>query len=97
MSKKSFFQKFKAQLQALYPMVCHYCGEPVFEEKSMTHEQFQDPYYRKRVATADHVVPRCRGGAPNDVNNMVIACLPCNSKQNATRMHAEAEARKVRQ
>lgn len=30
------------------------------------------------VATADHVIPACRGGS-NQLGNLVLACKPCNT------------------
>ena len=50
---------------------CRWCGR-------LTH----DPVIVGRTApdaqTADHVVPRSRGGAKRDLSNLVIACYRCN-------------------
>jgi 5-methylcytosine-specific restriction endonuclease McrA len=33
------------------------------------------------LATLDHVVPISKGGGITDLNNVVIACWPCNNKK----------------
>ncbi len=53
---------------------CHYCGQDNLEkvtEGVPSHMQ----------ATLDHVVARANGGAEFDVNNLVVACRPCNAKK----------------
>jgi 5-methylcytosine-specific restriction endonuclease McrA len=32
-------------------------------------------------ATLDHVRPRSKGGAEFDINNLAVACRPCNAKK----------------
>lgn len=35
-------------------------------------------------ATFDHVIPRSRGGAVNDPDNVVMACYGCNQQRGST-------------
>lgn len=52
---------------------CVYCGlGPLVIETDN-----RDPF----CATLDHVVPRAKGGAKFDLNNLVVACSPCNGKK----------------
>lgn len=44
---------------------CHYCGKP---------------FCRKRIKSIDHVLPRAKGGK-HELQNLVVACLPCNSSK----------------
>lgn len=37
-------------------------------------------YCRGRATTADHIVPRSRGG-PNTMDNLRAACRPCNLRR----------------
>ncbi len=45
---------------------CHYCGADV----------------PAKDATADHVLPRCRGGKTS-LTNLVLACFDCNNRKGA--------------
>lgn len=31
--------------------------------------------------TIDHIQPRSKGGSVRDINNMVLACMPCNKSK----------------
>lgn len=53
---------------------CHYCHAGPLRVYHWS-ENAASAY---DVATADHVVPRSRGGA-DDASNMVVACRPCNA------------------
>lgn len=52
---------------------CHYCGlGPLVIESDNRHPC---------CATLDHVIPRAKGGAEFDLNNLVVACSPCNGRK----------------
>ena len=53
---------------------CHYCGK---EDLHKVTEGVPRPLQ----ATLDHVQPLARGGAKYDVDNLVVACQPCNQKK----------------
>lgn len=53
---------------------CHYCGQKNLHKIT----EGAEPKYQ---ATLDHVMPRARGGAEYDENNLVVACRPCNEKK----------------
>lgn len=55
-------------------LTCAYCGQPNLQKET----QGVRP---KLQATLDHVVPRAKGGAEYDVNNLVVACRPCNARK----------------
>ncbi len=62
--------------------VCYYCG---LDEDELTYiwEPSGVPNRNARL-TVDHVLPISRGGT-NDLDNLVLACQPCNvSKGNST-------------
>ena len=50
---------------------CHYC-----KKRSSRFVKLAHP----RRATLDHLVPRSQGGF-NTIENMVIACRPCNDRK----------------
>lgn len=69
-------EKWKAQRGSLS---CHYCGKgPLIIEADNRH-----PF----VATLDHVIPRSRGGAEMDENNLVVACFACNQRKRDKLVH----------
>lgn len=52
---------------------CHYCNkQPLLIDADNKHPM---------VATLDHVIPRSKGGAEFDLNNLVVACHYCNQKK----------------
>lgn len=53
---------------------CVYCGQDHLEKVT----DGVEPRYQ---ATLDHVMPRARGGAEFDEDNLVVACRPCNEKK----------------
>ena len=55
--------------------LCAYCGCDLADPLSAN--PLGLPY-----ATEDHVIPRSRGGS-DDLGNIVLACLPCNSRKGA--------------
>lgn len=54
-------------------LVCAYCGK--------TGLQIEADNKDSLCATLDHVIPRSKGGAVMDLNNLVVACSPCNGKK----------------
>ncbi len=52
-------------------------GEMKRQEALRLREQLQD-----RVATIDHLIPTCRGGAKYDMGNMAVCCFRCNVNKN---------------
>ncbi len=52
---------------------CHYCG--------LSPLKIDADCKDGHLATLDHVHPRSRGGANFDLNNLVVACSPCNNKK----------------
>ena len=53
---------------------CEYCGADNLHKVT-------EGVARNMRATLDHVIPRSRGGAEYDVDNLVVACEPCNAKK----------------
>jgi hypothetical protein len=57
--------------------LCHWCHEPmIFKTQANASAVWNHP----RVCTADHVLWRCRGGRTTE-DNIVAACLECNTKR----------------
>jgi 5-methylcytosine-specific restriction endonuclease McrA len=63
-----FTKKQEKELLSLQDNQCYYCGESF------------DPKNDKLVAHADHYVS-IRNGGTNDIQNIVMACVTCNSKK----------------
>lgn len=60
-------------------LICHYCGRKPLEIMSWEESSRMSHYARlaSNQATADHVVPRSKGGDDSD-SNLVVACFKCN-------------------
>ena len=57
---------------------CHYCGKTdLVMDVPMDASKGQ----LSHLATIDHVVPRSKGGAEKDRQNLVVACFPCNQRK----------------
>ncbi|MDE1160798.1 MAG: HNH endonuclease [Acidobacteriaceae bacterium] len=70
---------------------CRFCGVPVIraEIRNLMHKQYpqalpwgrtnqsQHAAFQAMWAQFDHVLPHARGGS-NDLENVVVACAPCN-------------------
>lgn len=54
---------------------CHYCGCAIHREPSKVNS-----IKKPKQATVDHMKPLGKGGADN-VQNMVLACRPCNDEK----------------
>jgi len=69
-------------LSALDPIACcFYCGCEIYEGKDIYNAI--DSYHPTEVAqmaVEDHVHPRSRGGS-DEPENMVLACMICNSQK----------------
>lgn len=55
-------------------LTCHYCGRDGLAKVT-------EGVVRHYRATLDHVIPRAKGGAEYDINNLVVACEPCNQEK----------------
>jgi len=67
------FETLERWQQERGSLSCHYCGRgPLAIDVGNG-----DPL----VATLDHVIPRSKGGAEFDLNNLVVACFPCNQRK----------------
>lgn len=96
MAKTTYWQRYGKQLAERDGMKCHYCGTWVEphndlaarfwkrrgEFLTMTSEEGR--YVLEHTATVDHLVPKSAGGS-NDLDNLVIACHPCNTGRGAGR------------
>lgn len=49
------------------------------------------------ASTADHLIPRSKGGAVWDMANLAAACLPCNTSRGARPRPARVAPRASRQ
>ena len=60
-------------------LICNYCGRKPLEIMSWEESSRMSHYARlaSNQATADHVVPRSKGGDDSD-SNLVVACFKCN-------------------
>lgn len=65
----TFRVEFLSQFETLE---CHYCGRKNL--LIVTDD-------RERLATVDHVVPKSKGGAEYDPENLVVACVSCNNNK----------------
>lgn len=54
--------RFRHWLSWKYGPDCAYCGR----------------YYPPSAMTIDHIQPVSKGGAMRDIQNMALACIPCN-------------------
>jgi len=61
--------KQKKQVEDHGRMFCEYCDKTVYERNSI-HRQHDD-------ATADHIIPRAKGGK-DTYDNIAVCCWECN-------------------
>ena len=54
---------------------CHYCNHEIHPDPVSV-----DSLWKPRQATVDHKTPLSRGGI-DSVNNLVLACKPCNEEK----------------
>lgn len=86
----------KQKLHEIYGYHCCFCGTPVIRtqvrNRLLSHYSNAIPWEGKKeivkhaaiytmIAQYDHAVPHSRGGG-NDLNNIVLTCLPCNYGRN---------------
>lgn len=66
-------------------LTCHYCGRKPLEIMSWEESSRMSHYARlaSNQATADHVVPRSKGGDDSD-SNLVVACFKCNYEKGSS-------------
>ena len=55
---------------------CKYCGL-----KNLIPNHKTKGVQKKYFATIDHVIPLSKGGKKYDSENLVVACMPCNTKK----------------
>jgi 5-methylcytosine-specific restriction endonuclease McrA len=69
----AFNTRFLRKQQELHgALTCVYCGK--------TNLVIDSPI-KNILATADHVIPKSKGGHPFDERNLVVACSPCNGRK----------------
>lgn len=75
-------------LKSFETLTCHYCGKENLVIELECQQRCSSCSKRKRrceelktLATLDHVVPRAKGGAEYDPDNLVVACFPCNQEK----------------
>ncbi len=61
--------KLRRQMAEAQNWRCCYCGCEMVDTQS----------YHPRYATREHIVPRSKGGAEFDPDNLVVACRSCNT------------------
>src|SRR3546814_9416504 len=67
---------------------CHYCGDPMWTTDSAKFAkiyQVSNKQARGRQATAEHLIPRSKGGSDRRVN-IVAACIFSNSNRNREKL-----------
>ena len=79
---------------------CYYCKQPMWRTDPRAFAERHGltlPQAKLLQVTAEHLVPRCEGGADSDAN-VAAACRFCNLKrhQAKTALSPAAYARKVR-
>ena len=74
-SKDTKMNRHRRELLYAKSNRCYWCGCYLTLEST---EQTRDPKASVRFATLDHVIPLSVGGLDN-MNNIVLACEPCNS------------------
>jgi 5-methylcytosine-specific restriction endonuclease McrA len=55
-------------------LTCQYCGQDSLHKVT-------EGVTPRLQATLDHVMPRARGGAEFDEDNLCVACRPCNERK----------------
>ena len=78
-SQLRFNTKFLKAEKEKGTLTCHYCGKPNLKIVSAAIKKTKT--ILKTMATADHVIPVSKGGAPKDISNLVVACHACNFKK----------------
>lgn len=96
MGKRSFWKRYGKRLAERDGMTCHWCGTWVEDQGTLNRQHWYktehgysmsseaNAHILRHTATVDHITPKSRGGT-NDLNNLVIACHPCNTGRGAAR------------
>lgn len=69
------FLKFKLIEKGV--LTCVYCQKT----NLFINEDFNRDPPKEFLATADHVIPKVKGGAPMSYSNLVVACWTCNKNK----------------
>ena len=95
----TYWRRFGKKLAERDGMTCHYCGTVVVTRFIWRDDQMirngkgngmepltpeQKRWLNEHTATVDHVIPRSHDGT-DDLDNLVIACWPCNTGRGAAR------------
>lgn len=97
MAKRTFWKRYGKRLAERDGMTCHWCGTWVEDQKTLSRPYWRESkhggytipgevwgFVLCHTATVDHIIPKSRGGT-NDLDNLVIACYPCNTGRGAAR------------
>ena len=67
----------KSKLKEKGTLTCVYCQKT----NLFINEDFNRDPPKEFLATADHVIPKVKGGAPMSYSNLVVACWTCNKNK----------------
>lgn len=73
------WEEARKRALATYEHKCAICGQDLDKNA---------PPFTKFSIEIDHIIPKSRGGSPYALENLRIACSPCNRKKN-NRLDAE--------
>ncbi len=74
MFNKAFLEK---KLKEKGFLQCAFCGK----KDLIVYDMFDPNKSKSNMATADHFLPKDKGGDAFNEANLVVACEPCNSKK----------------
>ncbi|MCA1371286.1 HNH endonuclease [Bradyrhizobium sp. BRP14] len=89
---KSTIQKLRRKAAKSQAGQCYYCQQPMWEtDPKIFSERFRVPGRAVFLfqCTAEHLVARCDGGRDTE-DNVVAACLHCNTKRHRTKRPKDA-------
>lgn len=73
--ERAEWNTFRLRVLRASTMTCEYCGKTGLTEELMPDQGFS------RLATLDHCHPVSKGGAVYDLDNLKVACFPCNKSK----------------
>jgi 5-methylcytosine-specific restriction endonuclease McrA len=71
----------RRQKELHHGLFCHYCGKQLIEKG--VHPEKLTQQENDLVATVDHIIPLCLGGAERDESNLCVSCRACNNTKDA--------------